>query len=64
MFIAGAVLQVVVLVMYLVVSAERVPAFEVWGLGIKALQAGLLAAFVAMLLRLPRTPRSRAGTHV
>jgi hypothetical protein len=61
-FIAGAVLQVVVLVMYLVVSAERVPAFEAWGLGIKALQVGLLAAFVAMLVRQPRTLRSRART--
>jgi hypothetical protein len=62
-FIAGAVLQVVVLVMYLVVSAERVPAFEAWGLGIKALQAGLLAAFVTMRLRRPRPLGSRAGTH-
>ena len=60
--VAGAVLQVVVLVMYLVVSAERVPAFEAWGLAIKALQAGLLAAFVVMLVRQPRSLRSRAGS--
>jgi hypothetical protein len=60
--IAGAVLQVVVLLMYLVVSAERVPAFEAWGLGIKALQVGLLAAFVAMLMRQTRSLRSRART--
>jgi hypothetical protein len=60
--IAGAVLQLVVLVMYLVVSAGRVPAFEIWGLGIKALQVGLLAAFVAMLIRQPRSLRSRART--
>jgi hypothetical protein len=60
--IAGAVLQLVVLVMYLVVSAGRVPAFEIWGLGIKGLQVGLLAAFVAMLIRQPRSLRSRART--
>jgi hypothetical protein len=59
--VAGAVLQVVVLVMYLVVSAERVPAFEAWGLGIKALQTGLLAAFVVMLVRQPRRLGGRAG---
>ena len=60
-FVAGAVLQVVVLVMYLVVAAERVPAFEAWGLAIKTLQAGLLAAFVAMLVRQPRRVASRTG---
>jgi hypothetical protein len=60
-FVAGAVLQIVVLAMYLVVSAERVPAFEGWGLAIKALQAGLLAAFIVMLVRLPRRAASRAG---
>jgi hypothetical protein len=59
--VAGAALQVVVLVMYLVVSAERVPAFEAWGLTIKALQAGLFVAFVVMLVRQPRRAVSRAG---
>jgi hypothetical protein len=59
--VAGAVLQVVVLVMYLVVATERVPAFEAWGLAIKALQVGLLAGFVAMLVRRRRSQHRRAG---
>jgi hypothetical protein len=59
--LAGAVLQVLVLVMYVVVSSERVPPFEGWGLGIKALQVGLLAGLVTMLVRQSRRPRSRAS---
>lgn len=48
--------------MYVVVSAERIPAFEAWGLGIKALQIGLLGAFVAMLVRQPRSVGACAAT--
>lgn len=49
-WISGAALQVVVLVMYVVVSAERVPAFEEWGITLKVLQAGLLVALVWLLV--------------
>lgn len=56
---AGTALQVLVLVMYLVVAAERVPAFEAWGLGVKALQVSLLAAFVVMLRRHTRQAHDR-----
>ena len=60
--IAGAVLQVVVLVMYLVASSDRIPAFEAWGVTVKALQVGLLAIFVAMLLRQRRSLRSHSSS--
>jgi hypothetical protein len=56
--VAGAVLQVAVLVMYLVVSSERIPAFEAWGISLKVLQTGLLVVFVAMLVRQRRSPHN------
>ena len=42
----GALLQVVVIVMYVVVAPNRTPPFELWGVMIKVLQALLLAALV------------------
>jgi hypothetical protein len=60
--VGGAVLQVVVLVMYVVVSSERIPAFEAWGLGLKALQVVLLVALTSMLVRQSHRVRSGAGT--
>jgi hypothetical protein len=54
-WVAGAVLQVLVLAGYLAVSADRTPAFEVWGVTLKVLQALLLVALV--FLGLQRTPR-------
>jgi hypothetical protein len=62
--VAGAALQVVVLVMYLVVSSERIPAFEAWGVGLKALQAGLLVALVSMLVRQSPSLRSNVRATV
>ena len=59
--VAGAALQVLVLVRYLAVSGERSPAFEAWGIGLKVLQAGLLVAFVSLLVRHPR--RARTATR-
>ena len=55
---AVAVLQVVVIVGYVAVSGARSPAFEVWGLLIKACQVVLLVAVGYLLLRDPGDPRS------
>jgi hypothetical protein len=48
-WIAGAALQVLLILMYLLVAADRTPAFEAWGIAVKLLQIGLLAAFGALV---------------
>jgi hypothetical protein len=60
-YLAGAVLQLPMLLMYLAVAADRTPSYEVWGLTIKALQLLLLA--VCLLLAAgsrSAAPRRRA----
>jgi hypothetical protein len=47
----GALLQVGVIVMYVVVGQDRTPAFEIWGIAIKVLQAVLLGALLYLALR-------------
>ncbi len=47
--LSGVAIQVVSIVMYLLVGAERVPAFEAWGIGLKVVQLLLLAVFVGLL---------------
>jgi hypothetical protein len=49
-WIAGAALQVLLILMYLLVAADRTPAFEAWGIAVKLLQIGLLAAFGALVV--------------
>lgn len=48
--VAAAALQVLLAVMYLAVSTDRDPSFEVWGLTIRALSLLLLVALVGLLL--------------
>lgn len=50
LWIGIAVLQVIVLVGYVLAAQIRIPAFEVWGLVIKACQLVVLAGVGAMLL--------------
>jgi hypothetical protein len=57
-WVAGAGLQVLLIVMYLIVAADRSPAFEAWGVTVKLLQIGLLGAFVGLAVRGRRTPTS------
>jgi hypothetical protein len=57
--VAGVLLQVVVLGMYVVVAGGRTPAYEAWGLGMKAAQFGLLIALLTMLVRRARSPQER-----
>jgi hypothetical protein len=57
-------LQVVVLGMYVVVAGERTPAYEAWGLGMKAAQFGFLIALLTMLVRRSRSGQERPVSPV
>jgi hypothetical protein len=46
----GAVLQVLIAVMYFAVAPMRDPSFEVWGIMLRVLQLGLFAALVYLAL--------------
>lgn len=56
LWVLGAILQVGVIVMYFGVAPQRTPAFEVWGILIKVLQTGILAALVYLVIRVPGHP--------
>ena len=53
LWVLGAILQVGVIVMYVVVGQQRTPAFELWGITIKILQVALLGALLYLALRPP-----------
>ena len=58
-WLLGAILQVIVIVMYVTVSTDRTPPFEQWGILIKVLQAAILAALSYLVVHQPmrRTDR-------
>lgn len=58
LWLGAAVLQIMTGVMYVAVAPDRDPAFEVWGLTIRALSAVLLLSLVTLLWQ------SRRGTAV
>jgi hypothetical protein len=49
--LAGAALQILVIVGYVVIAAERTPAFEPWGVGLKVVQVLLLGALLYLAAR-------------
>jgi hypothetical protein len=51
LWVLGAVLQVIVLVMYLAVSSTRTAPFEMWGILLKIAQFGILVALVDLAVR-------------
>jgi hypothetical protein len=57
LWIGTAVLQVLVIWMYVAVGAERDPAFEVWGISIRVAQVALIGVLVALLVRSARQRR-------
>jgi hypothetical protein len=57
--LAGAGLQVLVIAGYVAIAAERTPAFEAWGLSLKALQVALLIALVSLAFQ----PTSRQAAR-
>jgi hypothetical protein len=54
-WIAGAIVQALIILMYFAVSSQREPAFEEWGITIRVAQALLLAAlgYLAIRRRVP-----------
>lgn len=57
LWLLGALFQVGVIVMYVVVSPQRTPPFETWGILIKVLQVAILAALTYLAMR-PRDRRA------
>lgn len=53
LWLLGALLQVLVIAMYVAISSQRTPPFEVWGITIKVLQAAILLALAYLVLRQP-----------
>lgn len=49
----GAVLQLLIIAMYVAVAPDRRPTFEFWGLAIRVLQVGLLVPLVLLAVRRP-----------
>jgi hypothetical protein len=59
MYAAGAALQLLVIVGYLVIAADRIPSFEAWGIAIKIIQVGLLTTFIYLMVRREQDPVGR-----
>jgi len=55
--VAGALLQMGVIIMYFSVAADREPSFEPWGIAIEVVQVLLLAALVALAVDEPERAR-------
>lgn len=63
LWVLGAILQVGVAVLYVAVSVQRDPPFEVWGVTLRALQVPLFAALVYLAVR-PRSEATAWSTRV
>jgi 4-amino-4-deoxy-L-arabinose transferase-like glycosyltransferase len=50
-WLLGALFQIGVIVMYVLVSSERTPAFEVWGVALRLPQLAILALLALLFLR-------------
>lgn len=53
LWIAGAILQVLVFAMYLSVSPTRTPTFEVWGITLRMIQVPLFTVLAYLALKAP-----------
>jgi hypothetical protein len=53
LWVLGALLQVGIIAIYMIVGQERTPAFETWGITIKILQVILLGALLSLVFRPP-----------
>ncbi len=63
LWIAGALFQVLVVLMYIAVAPQRDPHFEVWGITLRLIQIPLIAGLLYLAIRAPHpSPRAtRAG---
>ena len=57
-WVGVGLLPLLMMVMYLAVSTERDPAFEVWGLTARGLSLVLLAALVSLPVTTRQAPRA------
>jgi peptidoglycan/LPS O-acetylase OafA/YrhL len=57
LWILGALFQVFVAIMYVVVSQSRTPPFELWGVTLRVIQVPLFLALVVLALRRPEALR-------
>jgi hypothetical protein len=60
LWVMGALFQVIVAVMYVVVAQQRTPPFEVWGITLRLLQVPLFAVLVYLAVRSPAAGSARA----
>jgi len=60
LWLGTAILQVLMIWMYIAIGAERDPAFELWGISIRVAQVALIGVLVALLLRSTRGRRHRS----
>ena len=60
LWIGAAFLQALMIWMYVVVGAERDPAFEVWGISIRVAQVALIGVLVTLLVRTTRHRRDES----
>ena len=51
LWVAGAVLQGLIIFMYFTLAAERIPEFEVWGILLRVVQVPLLVAITHLAIR-------------
>jgi hypothetical protein len=63
LWVLGAVLQVGIIVMYVAVSPQRTPPFEMWGIAIKVLQLVLLGALAYLAVRAPQPATGDRGVR-
>lgn len=60
LWVLGAIFQVAVAIMYVVVSQQRTPPFEVWGITLRIIQVPLFAALLYLALKSPEARSVRA----
>lgn len=63
LWLVGAAFQVFVIAMYFSMAAQRVPAYEPWGIALRVIQVVLLVALVVLAIQQPaeeQTPATAA----
>ena len=58
LWVLGAIFQVGVAIMYVVVGQQRTPPFEVWGITLRLIQVPLFIALVYLAVRRPTPGRT------
>jgi len=59
LWVLGAFFQVFTIFAYVGVAAERTPAYEAWGIGLRIIQGLILVALVVLIARYPQPERVR-----